>query len=242
METVLIVFLLKVIWPDHVFLIRGNREFEAVCQMGGFKSEFMSRYNNSDAFNAIISAFDFMPLAAVVDRSILCVHGGFGPDFKSLEQIRSLSRPIHDFGNDLLDGILWSDPRDEVSTFEQSSRGVGWYFGSEACKNVTSRLKIKILVRAHECVHDGYEMMFDGMLGTVFSASNYCGITGNKSAVLRIQHGIIGAIRFGPLPYLKREHVSYARSGRVVVKKVEKKKIHFVNLCNKFGKKRSQHS
>ena len=35
-ETVIIVFLLKIIWPRNVHLIRGNHEFFYQCSQGGF--------------------------------------------------------------------------------------------------------------------------------------------------------------------------------------------------------------
>jgi protein phosphatase len=238
-ETVLIVFLLKVIWPNHVFLIRGNHEFDSVCQTGGFKSEFMGRYNSEETFDRIISAFDFMPLAAIVDRTILCVHGGFGPELQSIDQIRALSRPIHDFGNVVLDGILWSDPKDGFQGFEKSCRGIGWHFGYIACRDLTTQLNVKIIIRAHECVCNGYQPMFGGLLATLFSASNYCGAFSNKSAIVRVQNGKISPIKFESLPYLKRDKVRYA-TGAPVAKQKAKKKICTANRNNKENMKNKE--
>lgn len=45
------------------------------------------------------------------------------------------------------------------------------------------------IIRSHECVDDGYEMWFDSTLLTIFSASNYCGDTGNLGAFVTYLDG-----------------------------------------------------
>jgi protein phosphatase len=222
-ETVLIVLLLKVLWPDNVYIIRGNHEFGMVCATGGFREQVLEMYSNEEIYDRLVATFDFLPLAAIVDRRILCVHGGFGPEFRSLDQIRNLVRPIHEFDDDLLAGLLWSDPRDECPTFEPSLRGIGWYFGSNAVKQILPRINMKMLIRAHECVANGYETRFDGLCGTVFSASNYCGTCENKAAVLRIHTGEVCSVRFRALSYLKRSQVTFAPLDPVK-KKLKKKR------------------
>ena len=37
--------------------------------------------------------FNFLPVAALIDEKILCMHGGLGPDLMSLNQILDLPRP-----------------------------------------------------------------------------------------------------------------------------------------------------
>jgi hypothetical protein len=41
-----------------------------------------------------------------------------------------------------------------------------------------------MIVRAHECVMDGFERFAQGHLITLFSATNYCGTAGNAGAIL----------------------------------------------------------
>ena len=36
--------------------------------------------------------FDFLPLAAVIDNEIMCVHGGLSPKIKKIEDINSIER------------------------------------------------------------------------------------------------------------------------------------------------------
>jgi serine/threonine-protein phosphatase PP1 catalytic subunit len=40
------------------------------------------------------SVFDCLPIAAIIDEKIFCLHGGLSPDLKSLEQIRNIERPV----------------------------------------------------------------------------------------------------------------------------------------------------
>lgn len=37
------------------------------------------------------------------------------------------------------------------------------------------RNKLQLIIRAHECVMDGFERFAHGQLITLFSATNYCG-------------------------------------------------------------------
>ena len=37
--------------------------------------------------------FNWMPVAAIIDDKIFCVHGGLSPELNSLEQLNKISRP-----------------------------------------------------------------------------------------------------------------------------------------------------
>lgn len=59
--------------------------------------------------------FNYMPVSALVDERILCMHGGLSPDLtkKSLNLINTrIQRPcdVPDYG--LMCDLLWSDPAD----------------------------------------------------------------------------------------------------------------------------------
>lgn len=70
-----------------------------------------------------------MPVAALIDEKILCMHGGLSPDLVSVEQINAIIRPtdIPDIG--LLCDLLWADPDPEVKMWGESERGVSYVFG-----------------------------------------------------------------------------------------------------------------
>jgi len=210
LETVTLVFALKVLYPKNVHIIRGNHEFDFLCSRSGFLSEIEKVYQNSKVYDMFLSAFGMMPLAAVIQGDILCVHGGIGPSIEKIEQIKEIQRPIYEFCDGILDSLIWSDPSDSILFYEPSSRGSGYFFGERSTQEFLQKNNLKMMIRAHECVHDGFQYMFDGKLLTVFGASNYCGLVSNSSAVLIIDHdGTMTTHQFSPLNYLKRESVMF---------------------------------
>lgn len=209
-ETVTTIFLLKIVYPSNVFIIRGNHEFEAMCSKSGFAQQIEELYDNFSIFHYFLEAFSFMPLSALIDSKSLCIHGGLGPQLYSLKQLREIKRPIADFGNPICDAILWSDPSDIINYFEYSTRGTGYLFGEQATSEFCDSNKINLIIRAHECVGDGVEISHGGRCITVFSASNYCGIVGNKGAVLIFETADkFEVITYPPLPWVKRCLVKY---------------------------------
>lgn len=68
-----------------------------------------------------------------------------------------------------------------------------WSAGNNICKYGPDRVKdfcatagLKLVIRAHECVQDGYQYFASCHLITVFSATNYCARHGNDGAFLEI--------------------------------------------------------
>lgn len=211
-ETVLVVFLLKILFPSHVYVIRGNHEFSCLCDECGFRSQSVTVYGDTQFYDACLSAFSVMPISALVDKQILCVHGGIGPETRSLDQFRAINRPIFDFDDDFLNSTLWSDPSAECYMYVPSSRGTGHFFGAQALTDFMKRCNLSLIIRGHECVMGGTEWFFDKKLVTVFSASNYCGVAGNESAILDIEPGNKYIDRkFPPLDYLRRTYVMFRK-------------------------------
>lgn len=58
-----------------------------------------------------------MPVAAIIDEKILCMHGGLSPKLNSLEQILHLPRPAEVPDEGILCDLLWSDPAPGVKKF-----------------------------------------------------------------------------------------------------------------------------
>tara|TARA_B110000503_G_C6962567_1_gene335747 strand:+ start:376 stop:594 length:219 start_codon:yes stop_codon:yes gene_type:complete len=57
-----------------------------------------------------VNLFNHLPVAAVVDDRILCMHGGLSPDLRNLAQIAKLNRPSEIPESGVLCDLLWSDP------------------------------------------------------------------------------------------------------------------------------------
>lgn len=64
-ETISYLLCLKVAYPDHIFLIRGNHESRMISMTYGFYTEIYKKYGNYNAFKYFNEAFDCLPLGAV---------------------------------------------------------------------------------------------------------------------------------------------------------------------------------
>ena len=122
LETVCLLFALKCQYPARIFLVRGNHEDPGINRYMGFYDECVGRLGPRDglaAYNCFNETFQWLSPAAVVERCILCVHGGIGR-IKWLRQLESLTKPCAGVqelmeANDtvkgaLLTDVLWSDP------------------------------------------------------------------------------------------------------------------------------------
>lgn len=54
--------------------------------------------------------FDFLALAAIIDGSVLCVHGGLSPEIRTLDQIRVVARAQEIPHEGAFCDLVWSDP------------------------------------------------------------------------------------------------------------------------------------
>lgn len=53
--------------------------------------------------------FNWLPLAALIEKKIICMHGGIGRSINHVEQIENLQRPITmEAGSVVLMDLLWS--------------------------------------------------------------------------------------------------------------------------------------
>jgi protein phosphatase len=225
-EVVTLVLTMKVLWPSHIFMIRGNHEFEEMWKVGGFQSELQSLYPGSRIGEQLAQAFAWMPVGALVDHRILCLHGGIGPSVTSVSSIGNLRRPLQDFQIDMAMDILWSDPSAETSTFFPSPRGTGHRYGADALTAFLDSNSLELLVRGHEVAEEGFEYALNDKVVTVFSASSYCGSMHNKAAVLIIKKGEVPVPRvFPPLKTLTRMNVMFVTCDSDTVFMIDPKKV-----------------
>jgi diadenosine tetraphosphatase ApaH/serine/threonine PP2A family protein phosphatase len=49
-----------------------------------------------------IDAFYYLPLVAILQNDIFCVHGGICPELKTLNQIKKILKPIFNFDNSIV--------------------------------------------------------------------------------------------------------------------------------------------
>ena len=211
-ETISLLFLLKILYPDSIYLIRGNHEFSEVCDHDTLLKECSSLYNSRDIYETITETFSYLPLAATIGNYALCVHGGIGRSFCFVNQLRSLKRPIRDFSNPIVEQLLWSDPSNEIEYFGDSPRGLGQLFGFNAISSFLEQEDFSILIRGHQCMNLGAEMQCKNKVLTVFSCSNYCGVINNLAAIVLIPdfHRYI-KFQYPLLSFINREDALFSQ-------------------------------
>ena len=172
-------------YPNRVFLLRGNHEFMHINLIYGFYDEVFICYRSTHLWEAFQNAFAWMPFAAVVGDQIFCVHGGLSPQVQTLQQIMDIKRPLVSYeSTPMISDLVWSDPHESVSMFGENSRGSGVLFGTSAIRTFLTNVNLKMMVRAHQCVVNGFCPFADNIGVTVFSSSDYCNIMHNKCGVM----------------------------------------------------------
>ncbi|XP_051143019.1 serine/threonine-protein phosphatase BSL3 isoform X2 [Andrographis paniculata] len=198
LETITLLLALKVEYPHQVHLIRGNHEAADINALFGFRIECIERMGERDgiwAWHRINRLFNWLPLAALIEKKIICMHGGIGRSINHVEQIENIQRPIAmEAGSIVLMDLLWSDPteNDSVEGLRPNARGPGLVtFGPDRVMEFCNNNDLQLIVRAHECVMDGFERFAQGHLITLFSATNYCGTANNAGAILVLGRDLV---------------------------------------------------
>ncbi|CEG66832.1 Putative Serine/threonine-protein phosphatase [Rhizopus microsporus] len=186
LETFTLLLVLKAKYPDKITLLRGNHESRQITQVYGFYDECQTKYGNANVWKYCCSVFDYLTLAAIIDGSILCVHGGLSPDIKTLDQMRTIHRLQEIPHEGSFCDLMWSDPED-IDMWAVSPRGAGWLFGAKVTSEFNHINGLTLIARAHQLVQEGYKYMFPkDELVTVWSAPNYCYRCGNVASIMEV--------------------------------------------------------
>ena len=210
-ETLLLLFALKVQFPSRIYLIRGNHETRQITQVYGFYDECMKKLGSPDVWTWCTEAFDCLALAAVVNpgtpEARFAVHAGLTPSCDTIDQIKELDRFVEVPHEGPMCDLLWSDPEDMSGGWGISPRGAGYIFGNDIVDQFNRVNNIHQICRSHQLVMNGYKEYFGDQLVTIWSAPNYCYRCGNIAAVLEVgeTQETTNYLKFGPFPSLKRE-------------------------------------
>ena len=200
-ECIAYLFGLKLLYPQKVFLLRGNHE---VRDVNGWEEHYgeksfiyqcKMRFGTSvgsAVWEKVNEVFDRMALAAVIDHDIFCIHGGIPRPLNSrkaeitsileVPKVASVMPPSPSEPEDMqqvcLD-CLWSDPAPEEMEpslgsdgFGESPRGGGAIcFGNNAIDNFLTRNQLSYIIRAHEAHAHGVSLSKSARVFTVFSTS-----------------------------------------------------------------------
>ncbi len=194
LETICLLLAYKIKFPNKVYLLRGNHESSVTNRIYGFYDECKRRYNVR-LWRNFTELFNYLPVAALIDEKILCMHGGLSPDLRNISSISEISRPTDIPDSGLLCDLLWSDPDKDVLEFDENDRGVSVVFGEKIVNEFNRRNDLDLIIRAHQVVDDGYEFFAQRQLITIFSAPNYCGEFDNSAGIMIIDEALTCSLK-----------------------------------------------
>ncbi|KAG9391644.1 Calcineurin-like phosphoesterase [Carpediemonas membranifera] len=199
-ECATILLTLKVRYPGRLTLLRGNHESRQITQVYGFYDECVRKYGSVVIWKMLTELFDFLPLAALIENQILCLHGGLSPAIETIDNIRTLDRVQEIPHEGPICDLVWSDP-DDRSGWGISPRGAGYTFGADVSQTFNRVNQLSLIARAHQLTMEGYAWAHDRNVVTIFSAPNYCYRCGNLAAILELGENLqYTFLQFDPAP------------------------------------------
>lgn len=189
-EVIMLLYSYKYLYPDNIYLIRGNHEFRYINEIYGFKQECLNRVKQTikgkiknrgaSFYRTTTKTYKYLPLCAIINDNIFCVHGGISGYLKSREELLNIEKVYSKntvFENGSISAeFLWNDPDPNIQKYGRSHRILGHTFGRKILNDFRNHMKFDIVIRGHQMEMNGYDWPFgeDGGLLTVFSAPNYC--------------------------------------------------------------------
>ena len=189
-ECISLLLAYKIKFPKNIYLLRGNHESEMINRTYGFYDECKRRYNLR-IWKIFSDCFNWLPISAIVNSKILCMHGGLSPDLKELKNLKQIVRPTEVPDKGLLCDLLWSDPDADAEDWAPNNRGISVLFNENLVEKAIDELDIDLICRAHQVVESGYEFFAQRQLVTVFSAPNYCGEFDNAGAFMLVNKDLM---------------------------------------------------
>ncbi|KAF2153429.1 Metallo-dependent phosphatase [Myriangium duriaei CBS 260.36] len=247
-ECVLYLWCLKIWYPNTLWLLRGNHECRHLTDYFTFKLECKHKYSEV-VYEACMESFCALPLAAVMNKQFLCIHGGLSPELHTLEDIKSINRFREPPTHGLMCDMLWSDPLEDFGQEKTQEyfihnhvRGCSYFFSYPAACAFLEKNNLLSIIRAHEAQDAGYRMYrktrttgFPSVM-TIFSAPNYLDVYNNKAAVLKYENNVMNIRQFNctPHPYWLPNFMDvFTWSLPFVGEKITDMLIAILNTCSK---------
>lgn len=212
-ECVLYLWCLKIHYPKTLWLLRGNHECRHLTDYFTFKLECRHKYSET-IYDACMESFCSLPLAAVMNKQFLCIHGGLSPELHTLDDLKKIDRFREPPTQGLMCDILWADPLEDFGQEKTSDyflhnhvRGCSYFFSYQAACAFLEKNNLLSIIRAHEAQDAGYRMYrktrttgFPSVM-TIFSAPNYLDVYNNKAAVLKYENNVMNIRQFNCTPH-----------------------------------------
>lgn len=148
------------------------RQSTMVCSLSEFlnvslpsnENQTLTGDHTERTFRLFSESFSALPLATLIGKKYLVLHGGlFSDDKITLDDIRKLNRHNQRQPGQagLMMEMLWTDPQTEPGR-GPSKRGVGMQFGPDVTKRFCENNGLDAIIRSHEVRMEGYEEEHEG--------------------------------------------------------------------------------
>ena len=204
LEVILLLFALKVKYPNFIYLIRGHHEDININEFYGLGDECKEKLNEDikkedSVFNKINQVFDFLPFGVLVDSNILCIHGGIGSSIKTLDDINNIFRPTKIFKHPenikqlhILD-LLYSEFDEEEKNLysindlrDKDITGSFVKYGNKILDEFCEKNNINLIIASHKFIKEGFMTYDNDKLLNIFSCTNYMDKYENTGAMVII--------------------------------------------------------
>lgn len=166
--------ILKMFVEDKAVLLKGNHETEDVYPHE-LPWQLNSYEDGEEIYRSLVELWDRMPYSAILNDEIWLAHGGV-PCRSDLSKIRNPDV-------DLALEILWNDPWEREECGENFKRGIMFFFGKKATRNLFEKIGVRLVVRSHE-PYKVLKVEQGGMVVTLGSCANPYGLA--NFAILRV--------------------------------------------------------
>lgn len=213
MEVILLLMCYKICYPTTMIMLRGNHESRHLTAYFNFKREVLYKYSNA-VYNAMMSAFDCLPLACILNNRFLCLHGGLSPELKRIADINAIHRFREPPSSGPMCDLLWADPLDEKEEDPAASqhfvpnttRGCSYVYSHAAACSFLQENNLITVIRGHEAQDEGYHLYKKTTKGfpaviCIFSAPNYCDTYDNRAAIVMLNKNVMNIRQFNSSPH-----------------------------------------
>ena len=204
LEVILLLFALKIKYPNFIYLIRGHHEDIIINEFYGLGDECKEKLKEDiqaedSVFKRINRAFNYLPFGVLVDNNILCIHGGLGSSIKSLEDISNIPRPTQIYQDPenltqlhILDLLYSEFDEDEGDLYninslrDKNKKGFIVNYGKKILDEFCEKNNINLIIATHKFIKDGFCTYCDDKLLNIFSCTNYMDTGNNVGAMVII--------------------------------------------------------
>ena len=192
-----------IMFPNNVFILRGNHEDASVCSRYGFSQHLYDKAGSKPVFqpvwDTIISFFAKLPLGMyckIGEKNVFAVHGGIPFDVNNYSPIvlANVEEGLNCFQAEHFDmdalsqTMLWGDPDPTLisSDVAPTPRTGRPRFGEKAFNDFMDANHFNCLIRGHQKWQTGYNLFFDNRIVSLFSTSTYDGRNIGEAKFCRI--------------------------------------------------------